>query len=204
LRNSSKVSNLSARLDTSSPPGGSARLVAGPGEKSLPGSTKLMPVPASALRWACLRRRLIQVLNNILRNTRDALISVAGERRVMIATAHERPNRVIVIVQDSGPGIDPEIAGDMFEFFRTTKPWGMGLGLALTRIIVEQHGGKMVASSREGARFQIMIPTTQREGQKFDKMSHSPTILGFRPKGSSRGLKNRRRYSRARNPACLH
>ena len=65
-----------------------------------------------------------------------------------------------LIFEDSGPGIDPQKLDGIFTAFFTTKPQGMGLGLAICRMIVEQHGGQLTASSdgKSGAQFQFVLP----------------------------------------------
>jgi signal transduction histidine kinase len=65
-----------------------------------------------------------------------------------------------VSVKDSGPGIQPEYIGQIFEPFVTTKKNGMGMGLAICRMIVERHGGQLSASSdiNTGAQFEIILP----------------------------------------------
>ncbi len=70
-------------------------------------------------------------------------------------------NAIIVEVLDNGPGIDPERLADVFEAFVTTKPHGMGLGLAICRKIVERHDGQIWASSvvPHGANFRIVLPS---------------------------------------------
>ena len=67
---------------------------------------------------------------------------------------------VIIEVEDSGHGIEPERLGTIFEPFVTTKPKGTGLGLAICSTIVERHGGRLTASSesKNGALFQIVLP----------------------------------------------
>jgi len=105
------------------------------------------------------RDLLLQVLINVLRNAVDALDNVTDRNRVVrIETEGHGRDRVAIKVEDSGPGIDPKIAGEIFDSFKTTKTSGMGLGLVLCRTIVEQHGGEIVASSPGGARFEIFLP----------------------------------------------
>ncbi|MBB4067236.1 signal transduction histidine kinase [Gellertiella hungarica] len=67
---------------------------------------------------------------------------------------------VAVIVEDTGPGISEEIAAELFKPFTTTKPGGMGIGLSISRRIVEAHGGEMTVSRHDGggARFRFTLP----------------------------------------------
>jgi signal transduction histidine kinase len=71
-------------------------------------------------------------------------------RELAISTQPEANNRVRVAVQDSGPGIDPQLADRVFEAFYTTKRSGMGMGLSISRSIVEQHGGRLWAVPNDG------------------------------------------------------
>jgi signal transduction histidine kinase len=65
-----------------------------------------------------------------------------------------------VAVEDTGPGIDPKQLDNIFTAFVTTKPHGMGLGLAICRMIIEHHGGQLTASSdgESGTLFQFVLP----------------------------------------------
>ena len=70
------------------------------------------------------------------------------------------PDGVLIRVQDSGPGIDPGIADRIFEPFFTTKPEGIGMGLSISRSIVESHGGRLRALAGDhGALFELTLPT---------------------------------------------
>jgi len=72
---------------------------------------------------------------------------------------------VLVQVQDSGPGIAPELADRIFEPFFTTKAKGIGMGLSISRAIIESHGGnlRMVRGARSGATFVFDLPTAEAE-----------------------------------------
>jgi signal transduction histidine kinase len=72
---------------------------------------------------------------------------------------------VLVSVRDSGPGLDPRSVERLFEAFYTTKPDGMGMGLAICRSIIEAHGGRLWATANEprGAVFQFTIPIERNE-----------------------------------------
>jgi signal transduction histidine kinase len=71
---------------------------------------------------------------------------------------------ITVAVRDSGPGIDPKQIDSIFGAFVTTKSLGMGLGLAISRMIIEHHGGQLTASSdgKHGSLFQFVLPTVSR------------------------------------------
>jgi signal transduction histidine kinase len=70
------------------------------------------------------------------------------------------PDRLIVSVEDTGPGIAPELRGSIFEPFFTTRPDGMGMGLMFSRAVVESHGGRLWADEVEphGAAFRFTLP----------------------------------------------
>jgi signal transduction histidine kinase len=97
------------------------------------------------------RVQLEQVVLNLLINGLDAMHSVVDRpREMVITTQREAADRVHVAIRDSGSGIDPQLAHRLFEAFYTTKPKGMGMGLSISRSIVEQHGGRLWAVPNEG------------------------------------------------------
>ena len=95
--------------------------------------------------------QLQQVVLNLLLNGLDAMHAVVDRpRELVIRTQREATDRVRVAVQDSGSGIDPQLAHRIFEAFYTTKRGGMGMGLSISRSIVEQHGGRLWAVPNDG------------------------------------------------------
>jgi signal transduction histidine kinase len=109
----------------------------------------------------CYRNQLQQVLFNLVQNALDAMQTVAGRKRVLrVRTECRGGAAVAIVVEDSGPGIGPAQLDRIFTAFVTTKPHGMGLGLAICRQIVEYHGGQLVASSdgNSGAQFKVVLP----------------------------------------------
>jgi C4-dicarboxylate-specific signal transduction histidine kinase len=99
------------------------------------------------------RVQLQQVVLNLLLNGLDAMHAVEGRpRELLIRTAPdpEATERVRVEVRDSGAGIAPEVANRIFDAFCTTKRGGMGMGLSISRSIVEQHGGRLWAVPNDG------------------------------------------------------
>uniref|UniRef100_UPI003FD8E94B PAS domain S-box protein n=1 Tax=Acidocella sp. TaxID=50710 RepID=UPI003FD8E94B len=107
------------------------------------------------------RVQLQQVILNLLINAVQAMSGVSeGGRELLISTARDEPNGVLVAVQDSGPGIAPEVLERLFEPFYTTKPGGLGLGLSICRSIIEVHGGRLWVSENvpHGAIFHFTVP----------------------------------------------
>jgi C4-dicarboxylate-specific signal transduction histidine kinase len=104
--------------------------------------------------------QLSQVIVNLLLNALDAVRGrPEGQRRVWI-TADRAGGCVAIRVADSGPGVSPELAAVVFEPFYTTKATGLGMGLAITRSIVEAHGGTIAVAQRPGggAAFDVVLP----------------------------------------------
>jgi signal transduction histidine kinase len=106
------------------------------------------------------RIQLQQVLLNLLRNASDAMIAVDDRPRRLLLRTDAEGDRATVYVQDSGAGFDPEDTGRLFESFFTTKQEGMGIGLSLSRSIVEAHRGHLWAERNDGpgATFAFSIP----------------------------------------------
>jgi C4-dicarboxylate-specific signal transduction histidine kinase len=103
--------------------------------------------------------QLQQVLVNLIKNSCEAMAEFSGERGI-IARTSARGARALIEVSDTGPGLAPEVAARLFEPYVTTKPDGMGLGLAICRSIVEAHGGKLLGTNMPGGGvvFRIEIP----------------------------------------------
>ena len=105
--------------------------------------------------------QLQQVILNLLLNAAEALSDVDDRaRQVTIRTAREDGESVRLTVQDSGVGFEPRDAGRLFEAFYTTKSGGMGMGLAISRSIIESHQGRLWAAPNDGpgATFSFSIP----------------------------------------------
>jgi C4-dicarboxylate-specific signal transduction histidine kinase len=92
---------------------------------------------------------LEQVAFNLLRNAIDAVLAGSGERRVTLRTFSDA-QLVYVEVSDTGPGVDPALGQQIFSSFVTSKQGGLGMGLAISRSIVEALGGSLRYASNPG------------------------------------------------------
>jgi len=115
------------------------------------------------------RVQIEMVLHNLVANAIDAIVGAeASERNVAIEANPDEPGFVRVAVRDTGPGLSPAIAERLFVQFSTTKPTGSGLGLSISRSMVESHGGRLwMEPQPRGAAFFLTLPTTP--GQDLPK-----------------------------------
>jgi signal transduction histidine kinase len=107
------------------------------------------------------RVQLQQVILNLLRNASDAMVGVHDRpRQLLIRTEREDADRVRVTVRDAGAGFDRQSMDNLFKAFYTTKSDGMGIGLSVSRSIVERHHGRLWAEPNDGpgATFSFSIP----------------------------------------------
>jgi PAS domain S-box-containing protein len=107
------------------------------------------------------RVQLQQVILNLLRNALDAMDGVEDSATpLVIRTERDGSERVRLSVQDAGVGFDPQVAGRLFDAFYTTKGDGMGIGLSVSRSIIESHHGQLWATPNDGpgATFSFSIP----------------------------------------------
>jgi signal transduction histidine kinase len=111
--------------------------------------------------------QLQEVMLNLVRNSIEAMDSVTDRARVLwVRTGRNGRDVIVVSVEDSGPGIDSEKLNNIFDAFVTTKPHGMGLGLAICRMIISRHDGQLSASAgnKLGALFRFTLPTKPAGG----------------------------------------
>jgi len=104
---------------------------------------------------------LQQVILNLMMNAIEAVRAMSDRTRVLRIRTEEQPSdNIAVLVQDSGVGVDPEHSSRMFEAFYTTKVEGLGMGLTISRSIIEAHGGRLwaVANDGPGSTFCFTLP----------------------------------------------
>jgi len=111
------------------------------------------------------RVQLQQIILNLILNAVEAMSGVADRTRELVVGSGASDSDVFVEVRDSGSGLDAASLDRMFDSFYTTKPNGMGMGLSISRSIVEAHGGRLVATQNapQGAVFRFTLPTGGRE-----------------------------------------
>jgi signal transduction histidine kinase len=116
--------------------------------------------------------QLQEVIFNLVQNAIEAMGTTQDRSRILrVRTEPRGRDAIAVAVEDSGPGIDPKQLDEIFGAFVTTKPHGMGLGLAICRMIIEHHGGELTASSdgKNGASFQFVLPVKSTDAADRSK-----------------------------------
>ena len=112
------------------------------------------------------RVQLQQVLMNLMTNSIDAMKDLDGTRELIISSQAE-DGHLMISVSDTGVGLPPKQADQIFDAFFTTKPQGTGMGLRISRSIVESHGGRLwaAANSPRGASFHLTLPIEAEAGE---------------------------------------
>jgi NO-binding membrane sensor protein with MHYT domain len=120
-----------------------------------------MELPANLPQVTGDRLQLQQVMMNIIGNSIDAMRDVDGTRELAIKSQRVENEQLMVSVSDTGVGLPPLHADQIFKAFFTTKLHGTGMGLSISRSIVESHGGRLWAAdnSPRGASFHLTLPT---------------------------------------------
>lgn len=136
----------------------------GAGEKSIGTRIDIDHEAASVL---VDKIQIQQVLVNLIRNAVDAM-STATCRHLTIRTAPDQPGFVRVTVADTGPGVAPDVAAQLFKAFVSTKAEGMGLGLSICRTIVEANGGRIWMEPAQGGGTQFHFTLVRTEAEKLD------------------------------------
>src|ERR1700730_18835254 len=110
-----------------------------------------------------------------------------GRRELTIVSGIDNTRGVSVEVQDTGPGLDPEELDRLFQSFYTTKPDGIGMGLAISRSIAEAHGGQLSAAPNQpdGAVFRFTLPAEEKssEGAPSHRAADMMRSIVFRQEG---------------------
>jgi two-component system, LuxR family, sensor kinase FixL len=117
------------------------------------------------------RVQLQQVILNLIINGLEAIAkSRDGERVLTVRSSKDESGNLIVAVRDTGAGIEPENAERLFDAFFTTKQDGMGMGLAISRTIIESHGGRLwaISNSPRGAVFQFQLPAASERAPRHE------------------------------------
>jgi PAS domain S-box-containing protein len=106
------------------------------------------------------RVQLQQVAMNLIVNSIEAMKDVDGIREMVIRSQRAENDQILVSVSDTGPGFPPELVEQIFDPFFTTKPHGTGMGLRISRSIIESHGGRLwaISSPGRGATFHVNLP----------------------------------------------
>ena len=104
--------------------------------------------------------QLQQVILNLVMNAVEAISHSEDGGRTLLLTTRVNPDAILLTVANSGSPVDPEVVEKMFQPFFTTKPSGMGMGLAICKTIIEAHGGSLTAKPRAhgGMEFQVTLP----------------------------------------------
>ncbi|HEY2359228.1 MAG TPA: PAS domain S-box protein [Phenylobacterium sp.] len=116
------------------------------------------------------RIQIQQLIVNLVRNAIDA-VAKFPDREVRISSRPDSDGRLVVTVEDSGPGVDPAVMGRVFQPLASTKSTGMGLGLSICRAIVENHGGRIWVepSPLGGAAFSFVLARTGVNGDNVGR-----------------------------------
>jgi two-component system sensor kinase FixL len=107
------------------------------------------------------RVQIQQVLINLMRNAMEAMRD-AERRELIVRTSGVHDERLTIEVSDTGPGVADDIAPQLFQPFVTSKPNGMGIGLSISKRIIEAHGGEIsvTRNAAGGATFRFTLPAT--------------------------------------------
>jgi two-component system sensor kinase FixL len=126
------------------------------------------------------RIQLQQVILNLITNAIEAMkASDEVPRELLVSSGQDGSDGLLVAVQDSGPGLDTDTLDHLFDAFYTTKPNGIGMGLAISRSIIEAHGGRLWATPKvpHGAVFQFTLPLGEGDASSPQQMA-TPTVRG--------------------------
>jgi C4-dicarboxylate-specific signal transduction histidine kinase len=113
------------------------------------------------------RIQLQQVLLNLMMNGMEAMVDIEGRQPLLTVKTKRFEDGVLTVVSDCGVGLDPDKTDQVFKPFHTTKSGGMGMGLAISRSIIEAHGGKLWAEPNRhaGASFKFRLPAASEDAE---------------------------------------
>jgi signal transduction histidine kinase len=125
------------------------------------------------------RVQLQQVLMNLMLNGIEAMKDMTPAGELTIKSRHD-DNHLLISVSDTGVGLSPDQADQIFKAFFTTKPQGTGMGLAISRSIIDSHGGRLwpTANAGRGATFHLTLPREvdmKQPGQKVPNAARTTT-----------------------------
>jgi len=126
------------------------------------------------------RIQLQQVILNLILNAMEAMSDLSPQpRELSVSSAKDGPNGALVSVRDSGTGLDGTVLDRLFEAFYTTKAHGMGIGLAVSRTIIQAHGGRLWAAPNvpQGAIFQFTLPADGEELSSLERMQSASAVV---------------------------
>ena len=115
--------------------------------------------------------QLQQVVSNLVLNAMDAVRDMPRAQRAVTVSTSRHRRTAEIRVEDTGPGVPPEVASKIFEPFFSTKDHGMGMGLSIARTIVKAHDGQIDVENRNGAVFRIRLPLIGKNG-------NAPAVAG--------------------------
>jgi C4-dicarboxylate-specific signal transduction histidine kinase len=118
------------------------------------------------------RVQLQQVLLSLILNAIEAMAPVQDRSRELVIGTQSREGDVLVTVRDSGIGLSPESSEQVFRAFHTAKPGGLGMGLSISRSIVEGHGGRLWVTAHDGpgASFCFTLPSPPPRSEPDDRL----------------------------------
>jgi signal transduction histidine kinase len=121
--------------------------------------------------------QLQQVFMNLMLNAIEAMKETGGELTIKSQLAND--GQLLISVSDTGIGLPADKADQIFEAFFTTKPQGTGMGLAITRSIIEAHGGRLWATpnSGRGATFLFAVPAEVASQPTLDATAAAPVLI---------------------------
>ena len=138
------------------------------------------------------RVQLQQVAMNLIVNGIEATKNVDGIREISIKSQRAEGEQIVVSFSDTGTGFPPQLAEEIFNPFFTTKPQGTGMGLRISRSIIESHGGRLwaVSTPGRGATFYLSLPAARKIPQ--NPTGNNGEVQVIKPDGqAARGSRSR-------------